>query len=193
MTHTHLSRRDAMLSALGVSMAAASAHAQTGDKEMAAIADAHRHDWDWLEGRWNVRHRRLKTRLANDTEWEEFDGSCDCRITMNGLGNCDDNVVEIPSGTYRAMGIRAFNPATGKWAIWWLDERSPDRIEPPVYGSFENGVGRFEGDDTFNGQAIRVYFQWSDITATSARWEQAFSTDRGATWEVNWVMHFTRA
>ena len=27
---------------------------------------------------------------------------------------------------------------------------------------------------------------------TAARWEQAFSADGGATWEVNWVMEFTR-
>ena len=160
---------------------------------MADGANDHRHDWDWLEGRWSVRHRRLKTRLTNDTAWEEFNGTCECWITMNGHGNVDDNVVELPSGAYRAMAMRAFNPATGKWAIWWLDERYPDHIEPPVYGGFASGIGRFEGDDTFNGQPIRVYFQWSDITATSARWEQAFSTDGGATWEVNWVMQFKRA
>lgn len=160
---------------------------------MADGADDHRRDFEWLAGGWNVRHRRLETRLANDTRWEEFNGTCECWLTMNGHGTCDDNVLELPSGRYRAMGIRAFDPSTGKWAIWWLDERYPDRIEPPVYGSFANGVGRFEGDDVFNGQPIRVYFQWSEITATTARWEQAFSTDGGATWEVNWVMHFTRA
>jgi len=187
---THLTRRDALCAALAVSMFRASSEA--GAQGMTENADDHRQDFAWLAGRWNVCHRRLKTRLANDTRWEEFNGTCECWLTMNGHGTCDDNVVEIPSGTYRAMGIRAFNPATSKWAIWWLDERYPDRIEPPVYGSFENGVGRFEGDDTFNGQPIRVYFQWSDITATTARWEQAFSTDGGATWEVNWVMHFSR-
>lgn len=160
---------------------------------MTAHAHDHRHDWDWLEGSWRVRHRRLKTRLANDTAWEEFDGACDCRLTMNGYGNVEDNIVELPSGAYRAMGIRAFNPQTGNWAIWWLDERYPDQIEPPVYGGFQDGIGRFEGDDTFNGKPIRVYFQWSEITRTSARWEQGFSEDGGETWEVNWVMQFTRA
>jgi hypothetical protein len=111
---------------------------------------------------------------------------------MGGFGNVDDNVVEIPSGTYRAMSIRAFDAATRRWAIWWLDARTPDRIEPPVFGRFENGVGLFEGDDTLRGQPIKVRFEWSDITTNRPRWQQSFSPDGGATWEVNWVNWFTR-
>ncbi|MES1201626.1 MAG: DUF1579 domain-containing protein, partial [Pseudomonadota bacterium] len=107
-------------------------------------------------------------------------------------GNMDDNWIDLPAGAYRAMGIRAFDPETRKWSIWWLDARSQS-IEPPVRGGFANGVGRFEGDDVFRGQPIKLYFQWSEIAANSARWEQGFSADGGATWEVNWVMHFTRA
>lgn len=193
MTDTQLTRRATMLAALAAGFAASSAHAQTGGQQMTTETEDHRHDWDWLVGSWTVRHRRLKARLAGSTEWEEFNGSSRLWLTLNGHGTIDDNVIEIPSGTYRAMGVRAFNPATRKWAIWWLDERYPDRIEPPVLGGFANGVGRFEGDDTFNGQPIRVYFQWSEITPNSARWEQAFSADGGATWEVNWEMRFTRA
>ena len=60
-------------------------------------------------------------------------------------------------------------------------------------GTFENGVGTFTGPDTLRGQPIIVRYRWSDITANSARWEQAFSPDDGASWEVNWIMHFTRA
>lgn len=151
-----------------------------------------RHDWDWLAGSWNVRHRRLRERLAGNDEWQEFNGTCRMVQTLNGFGNMDDNWLDLPAGAYRAMGIRAFNPETRLWSIWWLDERS-QTIEPPVRGGFADGVGTFVGDDTLRGQPIIVRFRWSEITANSARWEQAFSPDRGATWEVNWVMHFTRA
>jgi hypothetical protein len=154
--------------------------------------ERHRHDWDWLIGSWNVRHHRLKARLAGSTEWEEFDGTCTMVPTLNGFGNMDDNWLDLPAGAYRAMAVRVFNPETRLWSIWWFDERS-NTLEPPVRGGFHDGVGRFEAEDTFNGRAIRVYFQWSEITASSARWEQAFSADGGATWEVNWWMDFTRA
>jgi hypothetical protein len=34
---------------------------------------------------------------------------------------------------------------------------------------------------------------WSEITATSFHWEQAFSADGGATWETNWIAGFVRS
>ena len=150
------------------------------------------HDFDFLVGRWDVRHRRLKARLAGSTEWEKFNGTCVMWLTMDGAGTVDDNVLELPSGTYRAVGIRAFDPKTRQWSIWWLDARTPD-IEPPVRGGFKDGVGTFVGDDVYNGRPIKVRFIWSQITPTSAHWEQAFSPDGGATWETNWRMDFTRA
>ena len=65
-------------------------------------------------------------------------------------------------------------------------------LDPPVRGRFQDGVGTFLADETFNGKPIRVRFTWSKITPASAHWEQAFSPDAGATWETNWVMDFTR-
>ena len=150
-------------------------------------------DWDFLVGKWNVRHRRLKARLVGNTEWEEFNGTCVNWSTMGGLGNVDDNVIELPAGTYRAVGLRAFDRGTRLWSIWWLDGRTPSRIDPPVRGGFANGIGSFVGDDTLNGRPIKVRFQWSQVKANSAHWEQAFSPDGGATWETNWLMEFTRS
>lgn len=155
--------------------------------------EQHRHDWDWLVGSWNVRHHRLKARLVGNTEWETFHGTCTMWTTLDGFGNVDDNMLELPSGTYRALGVRAFNAETRQWSIWWLDGRTPTSLDPPVRGGFRDGVGEFLTDDTLNGRPIKVRFRWSEITANSARWEQAFSPDDGATWEVNWWMEFTRA
>ena len=148
-------------------------------------------DFDFLVGHWTVRHRRLKARLAGNTEWEEFAGTSTLWKTLGGLGTVDDNVLELPGGTYRAVTIRAFNPDTRQWSIWWLDARHPD-IEPPVRGGFKDGVGTFDGDDIFSGRPIKVRFRWSQITPTTAHWDQAFSPDGGTTWEENWHMDFTR-
>jgi hypothetical protein len=62
-----------------------------------------------------------------------------------------------------------------------------------LIGRFEDGIGVFYADETFEGKPIRVRFVWRDITATSHRWEQAFSTDGGQTWETNWITVFTKA
>ena len=48
-------------------------------------------------------------------------------------------------------------------------------------------IGRFE-----DGRAIRVRFRWLDTLGNTPRWEQAFSTDGGANWAVNWTMVFER-
>jgi hypothetical protein len=150
------------------------------------------HDFDFLHGAWRVRHRRLKERLAGNDEWEEFNGTCVCQPMMAGAGNVDDNLLELPADTYRAIGLRAFDSVRSTWSIWWLDGRTPTQIDVPVVGGFENNIGTFIADDTFRGRPIKARFMWSDITATTAIWRQAFSPDGGATWETNWVMHFTR-
>ena len=41
------------------------------------------------------------------------------------------------------------------------------------------------------GLDVQVRFVWSDITATSARWRQAFRVADGD-WDENWEMSFTR-
>ncbi|WGM40287.1 hypothetical protein [Caulobacter sp. NIBR1757] len=150
-----------------------------------------RKDFDFLIGSWRVRHRYLKARLAGSTEWLSFEGWCQCRKTMGGLGNFDDNLLNGPRGAYGASAVRRFDAALNRWSIWWLDARYPT-IDAPVHGSFEDGVGTFIGEDRLDGRPILVRFTWSNITATTAQWSQAFSPDGGQTWEVNWDMDFER-
>jgi hypothetical protein len=189
-------RRDVLAAALGIAggtmlsglaQAATSGPAEKVDPVFAAHAD----DWKWLIGSWAVKHRRLKDRLAGSTEWDEFTGTCVNWPLMGGRGNVDDNVLELPSGRYRGVGVRAFDVETKQWSIWWIDSRKPG-IDPPVRGGFANGVGTFIGDDTWKGKPVKVRFRWTKITPTSAHWDQASSGDGGKTWETNWDMDFTR-
>ena len=151
------------------------------------------HDFDFLIGEWRVYSRRLKERLAGSQDWEEFDGTIRAAKTLDGLGNVDDTIFNTPGGAYRGMAPRAYDPKTGLWAIWWIDGRNPHgAVDPPVRGRFENGVGTFYADDTLRGKPIKVRFTWSHITPTTARWEQAFSSDGGKNWETNWTQRLER-
>jgi hypothetical protein len=149
-------------------------------------------DFDFFIGHWRVSHRRLKERLLGCEDWENFEGRCRMWPLLDGLGNIDDNVLELPTGPYRAASMRTFDPATQQWAIWWIDGRNPHRLDPPVVGGFVDGVGEFQCDDELRGQPVRVRYRWTDTATPTPRWQQAFSADGGQTWETNWVMDFER-
>lgn len=156
-----------------------------------AVPRDHAQDWRWLLGSWDVRHERLRERLAGDTHWETFGGRSAMWLTMGGLGTIDDNLMELPAGPYRGLGIRAFDRASGQWAIWWIDGRTT-RLDPPVRGGFHGDDGSFTGRDTLRGKPILMRFRWHGIHGPRPWWEQDFSPDEGATWEVNWRNWFTR-
>ena len=158
-----------------------------------------RDDFNFFFGRWTVQHRRLRDRLAGSKTWDNFGGSSHAQALLGGLGNVDDNVIELPpelGGPYRAATLRAFDPQHHAWRIWWLDGRMPTEIGVPMLGRFEGeGGGRqgvFYADEDFKGRPIRVRFLWLHTLTERPRWEQAFSTDGGRSWETNWEMDFTR-
>jgi catechol 2,3-dioxygenase-like lactoylglutathione lyase family enzyme len=147
------------------------------------------HDFDFLLGSWRVMHRKLRERLAGSEEWRTFGGTADCRPVLRGTGNVDRFTFE---GEEReGLTLRLFDAEREQWAIHWADT-STGRLDPPLYGRFENGVGVFYGDDTHAGRPIRVRFFWHDLGPRKAKWEQAFSADGGATWETNWIMELER-
>jgi hypothetical protein len=152
----------------------------------------HSRDFDFQIGSWKVHHNRLKVRLANCEDWESFTGTCRMSTTLGGAGNVDDNVLDFPGGTYRAVTLRSFDFISQTWAIWWLDSRSPHSLDVPVIGKFSDGIGRFYADDMFDNIPVRVRFIWSQTDTETPHWEQAMSTDGGNTWETNWTMSFER-
>jgi len=164
----------------------------TPKRTQAAADRADVHDFDFLLGDWRVHHRYLRVK-ENSREWLDVDGTASHRELMGGRANVEEHTLNAPNDAYRAVALRSYDSKTGQWAIWWLDGRTPHGdLDPPVQGRFEKGVGTFYGDTTINGKPTRVRFLWSQITATSARWEQAYSSDAGKTWEMNWTMDFTK-
>lgn len=150
-------------------------------------------DFDFIIGKWTVRHERLNELLVGCTEWTTFSGESSTVKTLGGFGNLEDNLLRYPNGDARAIAVRSFSPALGTWSIWWLDGRNPGTLGVPVIGQFDAGIGTFYADESLNGAAIRVRFTWFSSTTENPRWEQAFSDDDGNTWETNWRMEFTPA
>jgi hypothetical protein len=149
-------------------------------------------DFDFIIGSWKVRNRRLKQRLKGSDSWEEFEGRAVGRKIWGGAANIDEYDAESPSGRVQGMTLRLYNPKSQQWSIYWAN-RANGVLDTPMIGGFKDGRGEFYDQEMFEGRSIYVRFIWSNITADSARWEQAFSPDGGKTWETNWIMEFTRA
>lgn len=147
------------------------------------------HDFDFLHGQWTIAHRRLKRRHVGSDDWDRFSATATCEPRLGGIANVEE--IAIPERGFSGMTLRSFDLSAGLWSIWWISSLE-GRLQPPVTGQFRDGTGVFEGDDLDDGRPIRARYVWSDIGANSARWAQSFSLDGGQTWEVNWVMDFTR-
>lgn len=149
-------------------------------------------DFDFVIGDWRVTHRRLKARLASCDDWLVFDGKMSTRKILGGYGNVEDNILQLPEETVRAIALRSYDRTTRKWSICWLDGPFPGQIDVPVVGDFVDGVGTFFANDTFRNMPIVVKFVWRQLSEDRLHREQAFSSDAGSSWEINWTMEFTR-
>jgi len=155
-------------------------------------------DFDFLIGRWEVSNRRLPRPLQGSTEWETFKATNHAHLLPGGIGNYDEFVPVGWRPGFVGMSLRAFNPQTQAWSIFWLSNRDggidaqTQGLQPPVVGRFEGDTGLFYGDELWEGRPIKVRFEWTRLSADAARWQQAFSADEGRSWEVNWVMELKR-
>lgn len=155
-------------------------------------------DFDFLMGQWNIRNTRLVRRLAGCTDWETFDATGQARPLPGGIGNYDDFVPAVWKPGYVGMSLRVFSPVSQQWSIYWLDnatggvDAATGLLHPPVVGGFAHGKGIFNGRDVLDGRPIHMQFEWSRMHTGAPRWQQSFSADEGRTWEMNWVMEFSR-
>jgi len=95
---------------------------------------------------------------------------------FDGAASFDE--ITFPTKGFSGLTLRLYNPESGNWSLYWASKRT-GTLFPPVAGRFTGGRGEFYGDDAYEGKDVRARFIWSDITPSSAHWEQAFSLDDG--------------
>ena len=149
------------------------------------------HDFDFEFGEWKVHLSRRLRPLTGSTTWVEYNGTSVVRRVWNGGANLGELAVSGPAGRIEGLSLRTYNPQSHQWNISWSN-RAQGTVDPPMIGGFKNGRGEFYNQELFNGRAIFVRFIFSDITANTFRFEQAFSADGGKTWEANWIATFSR-
>lgn len=162
-----------------------------GELIITPTATSSQHDFDFYEGKWNLRNRKLNSRLTKCTEWTEFSSTQEMYKVLNGIGNVDNFLATFDGNPFEGMTVRLFNPKTKLWSLYWADSNE-GKFDPPVVGSFENQVGHFFTKDNLDNKPIVVVFRWDARDKENPVWSQAFSDDNGLTWEWNWHMYFTK-
>lgn len=149
-------------------------------------------DFDFEIGTWKTKLKLLKNPLSGAAAvWVDYEGTSIVKKVCDGKANLVELDVKGPAGRIEGLSLRLYNPETKQWTLNFASMRDGS-LAIPATGSFKNNRGEFYNEDSFKEQKILVRFIISDITANSCHFEQAYSTDNGKTWEVNWIADDTR-
>jgi hypothetical protein len=148
-------------------------------------------DFNFDLGTWKTHSSRLLHPLTGSTAWVDMDGATVVKKVWGGHANLAEYKADGSAGPIELLSLRWFNPATHEWN---LDFATPNvgTLGTPGVGEFKNGRGDFYDYESINGKSVLVRFSIWGITRDTAQSEQAFSSDGGKTWEVNWINRYTR-
>lgn len=149
-------------------------------------------DFDFEHGRWRTSVRRLLQPLSGSQQWGEYTGTSIVRPLLGGRANLVELDIAGPLGRIEGVSLRLFDTQRQRWTLNYASVNS-GTLDVPMSGGFNGGRrGVFYSADTFKGKPILVRFVIDVLDADHCRFEQAFSADGGATWEVNWIASDTR-
>jgi hypothetical protein len=149
------------------------------------------HDFDFELGEWSTALKRLQQPLSGSTTWLEYSGISTVRGLLGNRANVVELSVSGPSGPLEGASLRLYDPKSHQWSLNFFNVAN-GHLGSPMTGEFIDGRGTFYGPDTWNDRAILVRFIITRVAAEVYRFEQAFSTDGGQSWEVNWIATDTR-
>lgn len=174
--------------ALLIALASVPAMAQSEPAVSSETSRGGQRDFDFEIGEWATEVRVLRNPLSGKAAvWAEYRGISLVRSLMDGRANSVELSVAGPGGKIEGISLRLYDPGARQWSLNFAGLRD-GALTPPVVGGFDaDGRGVFYGDDKLGERPVRVRFVITPVSTDEARFEQAFSADHGATWEVNWI------
>ncbi|MBC9030887.1 hypothetical protein IAG41_00635 [Sphingomonas sp. JC676] len=156
-------------------------------QDSATARDGQR-DFDFEIGDWNTSVRVLRNPLSGKApNWAEYRGTSIIKPLLDGRANTVELSVAGPAGRIEGVSLRLYDPQTRQWGLNYASLHD-GAMTPPVLGRFESADRAvFYGNDKLGERPIRVRFVITKISRDEAHFEQAYSADNGATWEVNWI------
>lgn len=159
------------------------------DFPVSSALPAESRQFDFWVGEWDV---NLRIRQPDFSWADRITAVAKIHPILNGKA-----ILELWSDTLesgiKGYSLRYFDTSRDEWVLW-LNWPGPNRSgSSSLSGTFRHGRGEFFARQPTQDGGERISrYTFSDITPTSLRWDDAFSTDGGDSWTNGWIMEFTR-
>lgn len=150
-------------------------------------------EFDFWTGEWDV-NLRQKQRDHSWKDWKKSKAKIYKILDGRAILELWEEQGDLaPASTIIGYSLRYYDQTLQKWVLW-LNWPGVNRSgSSSLSGEFRHGRGEFFSERTLrDSTSIISRYTFSDITAQSLRWDDAFSHDGGQTWTHNWVMEFSR-
>lgn len=144
--------------------------------------------FDFWHGDWNVNNRWL----PEEGGWVEA-GSAEVKVypVLDGCITIEHWEGNLGANRIIGFSARAWDERKAAWVLL-LNWPSTNRATfGTLEGRFRHGRGEFFSRYESDGGPVNQRYSFSDIGASSFRWDQAYSTD-GQRWRSNWIMEYSR-
>ena len=158
----------------------------------AATARDGSHDFDFNVGVWHTEITRRLHPFSASSEVMRLSGTVTIRKVWGGKGLVEEIEADGPKGHWQGMSLFLYDPAARQWSQTFINSAA-GAFAPGMIGSFKDGKAELFLLDTLDGRSVLLRATWSDIKATSHRYEEHFSDDGGRTWALSFSAIKTKA
>lgn len=159
------------------------------DFPVSSALPAESRQFDFWVGEWDV---NLRVRQP-DMSWADARRSVAHIYPVLGGKGILELWSEDDGAGIKGYSLRYFDTARDEWVLWLNWPSANQSGSSSLSGAFRHGRGEFFSTSAApDGTETLSRYTFSDITDSSLRWDDAFSSDGGETWTNSWVMEFSR-